>query len=912
MNLFDRVLNLVDRFVSNVGRSIENIAKDPLPTIASVALQQVGVPAWVTQTAIGAVRGASMEDMVLNLAKGYAASQVGTYVGEQFYPSQGVDVTGGLETAVPYELNQELFKSILVQSSTQAAKAALDGKSFDQILQSATTGAITGAVSEGIRTQLGLNPNELDGKILTGAVSSATRALLGGRSVEDAVANSIAQTALGSTVGNLTSGIKSALKSYETASDNYASLQKEAQELYDQELKYVMPRIQEGYNQINAQIAQANQYKTDLDSDVPAFNQLLAISQAPKSGESEQNFYNVLQTAFGFDLKTDPNTGKDYAFIARPDGSEYKVAYQDQTHADFLDGLYRDLNYKINDINNLPNFIDQLESKISYMESGIADELQTFNLLQDQLKNYDDQIVDIEELLNISTQQLNDVLPDYSNLLQEEVNKYSKNIADEAVNVLKAADQKAAVEQAQYDKQVQADIQRNEIKNIFESTGYTPTAAEIDRFLAEPDLEDREAEIRQYAGSRKLEEDPYYQNYLKEQAAKWEALTRAQPEVVSTPEPVTPQEVPEDRKVELAKGLTEPENEYERQVVEALRKQTPELQNWWPKEVWDILWNNAKMMVDSNLEYEKYRGQFGDYYSEVEGGPPISFTPDTSDVAEPYPTEEPVIKQEPVYPDFTTPPLDTTPPAEPELPVIKPGEREPIAAVEDAESPGITFTPDPSLPEIIFGEQPSQPEDLGYQPEPPVVEPEPAGPSGGVWGDEPEYFTDDEGNTLIVNPDGSIQLLGPDGEDMMPSTGDYDLGDILGPEHPVEELQPEAFPEEEEDPTTGLPGIKLPPGTIPGGVKPPPTPPKKPVTPPAEKPGTQPIFPPGVPPLSPTGGAPNLTGAAPSLLSLLQGLQSQNIYQQLLQPRFETFYMNIPGYEGFDINEMFPSVYEEE
>ena len=76
---------------NGIKTTFNNFLEDPLPTIAAVVLQETaGVPMYVTNTAIAAARGAPMEQMVLDLAKGYVAQQAGKYVGEQLAPDQGI------------------------------------------------------------------------------------------------------------------------------------------------------------------------------------------------------------------------------------------------------------------------------------------------------------------------------------------------------------------------------------------------------------------------------------------------------------------------------------------------------------------------------------------------------------------------------------------------------------------------------------------------------------------------------------------------------------------------------------------------------------------------------------------------------------------------------------------------------
>ena len=87
-NAFNTITGWVDRGLTGIGKTIEGIAKDPLPTIATVALTAVGVPPYVTALARTAMSGGNMENYVINLATSYIATEAGAAVGDAQSPSR--------------------------------------------------------------------------------------------------------------------------------------------------------------------------------------------------------------------------------------------------------------------------------------------------------------------------------------------------------------------------------------------------------------------------------------------------------------------------------------------------------------------------------------------------------------------------------------------------------------------------------------------------------------------------------------------------------------------------------------------------------------------------------------------------------------------------------------------------------
>ena len=76
-NAFDTVSGWVSSTLSGLSSTIENVLKNPLPTIATIGLTAIGVPAPIANAMVTAATGGSMEDMVISLATSYAGGQIG-------------------------------------------------------------------------------------------------------------------------------------------------------------------------------------------------------------------------------------------------------------------------------------------------------------------------------------------------------------------------------------------------------------------------------------------------------------------------------------------------------------------------------------------------------------------------------------------------------------------------------------------------------------------------------------------------------------------------------------------------------------------------------------------------------------------------------------------------------------------
>lgn len=191
------IVNTAEKVVSGVNKTIDNILRDPLPTIELIALTYALGPegaalveteaaaAAVASAAVSAANGGRLEDIALNAATAYAGSQIGG--------AAGSEAGSAAKAAQLSAAEQAMIKQVVASSSSTAATTALRGGSFDQILASGVTGGVSSYVNAAMAKQ---GFTQTDNKLVAGAVSRATSAILNGKSVSDAIGQSIAATTI--------------------------------------------------------------------------------------------------------------------------------------------------------------------------------------------------------------------------------------------------------------------------------------------------------------------------------------------------------------------------------------------------------------------------------------------------------------------------------------------------------------------------------------------------------------------------------------------------------------------------------------------------------------------------------------------------------------------------------------------
>ena len=193
VNAPEQILKTTQSVVRAINTTADNIIRNPLPTIETAVLISMGVPPLIASSAVTAANGGSMEQIALSAATSWAATQIGSAVGDQYSSIE----TETLRQLGPQYADEALIKQIIVSSSGSAAVTALKGGSFEQVLKASVSGAVDSYINASLKDSGYTN---VDSKIISSAASAATRAILNGQDIGTAIGNSVASTTLSAAI----------------------------------------------------------------------------------------------------------------------------------------------------------------------------------------------------------------------------------------------------------------------------------------------------------------------------------------------------------------------------------------------------------------------------------------------------------------------------------------------------------------------------------------------------------------------------------------------------------------------------------------------------------------------------------------------------------------------------------------
>ena len=235
-NAIGTVSDTGQSIISGVNKTVDNIIRNPLPVIETAALMWVLGPealaldlepatiAAISNATVSAANGGSVEKIALNFAVAYMGSQAGKAIGSTVSPIEGKT----LEQLGPQYADTSLLKQIVTSSSGAAATTALKGGNLNAILTSGISGGVSSSMADALKSQ---GITNIDNKLLANATASATRAILSGKSVADAIGTSLASTAL-------SEGISKSIDSINKNYDLGAKLIKQIDDLKAEAQKY--------------------------------------------------------------------------------------------------------------------------------------------------------------------------------------------------------------------------------------------------------------------------------------------------------------------------------------------------------------------------------------------------------------------------------------------------------------------------------------------------------------------------------------------------------------------------------------------------------------------------------------------------------------------------------------------------
>ena len=231
-----------EKIVSTVGKTIEGVLKNPLPTIATIGLTMMGVPAPLANAMVTAATGGDMEQIVLSAAASYVGGKIGQQVGGAFAPDEIVGGAWGDEafsSTFKPDLSQQLFQKIVTDASSGAATAALQGKNFDEILSAGVSSAVGSKLNTALKMDFGLNPNELPSKLISDSISSATKAILSNKDPATAIGDALGKTLITTSLNEAVSDFKDTYSELKTNAakldkDDETSTISQAQDLWEE------------------------------------------------------------------------------------------------------------------------------------------------------------------------------------------------------------------------------------------------------------------------------------------------------------------------------------------------------------------------------------------------------------------------------------------------------------------------------------------------------------------------------------------------------------------------------------------------------------------------------------------------------------------------------------------------------
>jgi hypothetical protein len=322
-------MNIFERAFSNVSNNVQRILEDPLPMITTVALTyvlgpqgagfQASTAAAMSQAAVRAANGGNMEDIALSMATAYAGAKIGTEI-------------GNYAKVVDPNLTNTL-KQVIASSSGSAAVTALRGGSFENVLQSSVSGAVNGYVASALKEQGFTN---VDQRLVSNAASAATNAILKGRSVSDALAQSVTATVIDAAIQGQVDQLNKNNELGQSLATQAEKLAKEADTFFKENFApnkiNVQRDVDTSASYLNSAIGAYNNTLKSMDHDLGQYNRFAAIATQDPSNVEAVTLAN--------------NYAKTYA-----------------ERVEYLEKIKPNLDYRIADYDKISNYYDTVADK---------------------------------------------------------------------------------------------------------------------------------------------------------------------------------------------------------------------------------------------------------------------------------------------------------------------------------------------------------------------------------------------------------------------------------------------------------------------------------------------------------------------------------------------------------------------
>jgi hypothetical protein len=150
---------------------------------------------------------------------------------------------------------------------------ALRGGSFQDILEAGVAGGVSGALSNTLRTEFNMEPKALDTKLISNATNAATRAVLQGKSISDAVMNAAAVTAVSSTIEGQTNKLLSNNATLGGIREKFDSLKQTAIDFFkSSDIENLQAEAQAKYQTADELRTEYAGVKAEYDEKMAAYN----------------------------------------------------------------------------------------------------------------------------------------------------------------------------------------------------------------------------------------------------------------------------------------------------------------------------------------------------------------------------------------------------------------------------------------------------------------------------------------------------------------------------------------------------------------------------------------------------------------------------------------------------------------
>lgn len=528
-NAFSTVTGWVDRTLSTISSTLDNIAKNPLPTIATIGLTAIGVPPMVTSLLRTAMTGGSMEDMVIGLATGYIGGEIGAAAGDLAVPELGniAGYGGAGDLAFQTTATDAILKSVISNASAQGATALLQGKDLDAVFNTALSGAVHGLINTSLRTEFGLDSSKFGDKLISDATKAAVNSIFNGKDAGLAIGEALSQSAFGSIANAAATGLKSTFKDLQDTAEEFDTTQSKADGLR-KEITNESSRLQTVASELNTESSNLN----STQKEILASRDLLTLASDAYSGNNpaareafiQRMGYATVTDRFGEQvLAKDVKWGRNgYQAYDAESGAMYTAFHQPVYTSEGIDydaivpvswGESVTLSVEAEKVANQQ--VTYLNSAIPAFQSNVEKfntKLSTFNSdksgLDTKVNNYTGLVTElfgengdgglnkkIEGLLQARdeyVEDLNESVTSLAETAEEQIKGAAKTVVDNAIDLLD--------ENFFTSDEVADAFANNEIFKDFE-----PSAADIAKLVGEGNPEDFQSRVDNYVDEHSID-----------------------------------------------------------------------------------------------------------------------------------------------------------------------------------------------------------------------------------------------------------------------------------------------------------------------------------------------------------------------------------------------------------------------